>query len=495
MSERVLGNGRYELLDELGSGGMATVYRAKDLENGTIRAVKVLDDRFSHKAEILKRFELEAMAMMKLNHDNIVKLHSCQLEGDERFIVMDFIDGESLLDRMTRGPLMPDEAVECIIPVLNALQLAHDNGIVHRDIKPHNILIDQQGKVYVSDFGIARCMDESEHSLTRTGMVMGTWAFMAPEQRADAKGVDHLADIYSAGATLYATVTGEVPKDLFAAELDPSIYRGISKPLETVIRRACAYWNSDRYPSARAMQNDLEITLGVLRNTRDVGRDFDSIQFRTNPDFNAEEPPPATAPGAPGPTPPKQSDSTPFRLSPDSPKPRPLKQGASEPEMRVGWMVFGVALVGCGIFFLMAQNLRDMNQPEAASAAPMVEIPEIKRKGRIPSDSSDRPVKGRPVLVHAKIENVALGDDLNWEVEIEGSNAYDKVQAWYRPKGGQNWTRSSLRRVKNRYEGGIPVDRMLSGGIEYWIEAKPYRKGLPTLTQGSEQRPIHVFVY
>ena len=99
------------------------------------------------------------------------------------------------------------------------------------------------------------------------------------------------------------------------------------------------------------------------------------------------------------------------------------------------------------------------------------------------------------MLTHSPIKNVALGEDLNWTVKIQGSNAYDKVQAWYRPKGEDNWTRSTLRRVKDGYEGGIPVDRMLSVGIEYWIEAKPYRKGLPTLKQGSEQRPIQVFVH
>ena len=495
VTEQFLGNGRYELLDELGSGGMATVYRARDLEDDTIRAIKVLDDRFSHKAEILKRFELEAMAMMKLDHKNIVKLHSCQLEGDERFIVMDFIDGESLLDRMTRGAIQPDHAVECIIPVLDALQLAHDNGIVHRDIKPHNILIDQNGTVFVSDFGIARCMDENEHSLTRTGMVMGTWAFMAPEQRADAKGVDHLADIYSVGATLYASVTGEVPKDLFAAELDPSIYQGVSKPLETVIRRACAYWNSDRYPSARAMRNDLEITLGVLRNTRETARDFDSIQFRTNPDFHDEEPPPPQPRPEPSGPPNMEPPAPPLRLGPETRSSRPQSVSRSDGEMRVGWMVLGVALIGCGIFYLLAKDLRDRVDSAETVKAPTIEIPGAKRKGRIPIDSTDRPVEGRPVLMHTEVENVALGEDIVWRVEVKGSNAYDQVQAWYRPQGMEGWIRSGLRRVKDGYEGSIPVDRNLSVGVEYWIEAKPYRKGLPTLQQGSESRPIRVFVY
>ena len=487
MSTRVLGDGRYELLDELGSGGMATVYRARDTESGQIRAVKILDDRFSHKAEILKRFELEAMAMMRLDHDNIVKLHSCQLEGDERFIVMDFIDGDSLLDKMSREPLGASEAIEVIIPVLDALQLAHDNGIVHRDIKPHNILMNQAGKVFVSDFGIARCIDENEHSLTRTGMVMGTWAFMAPEQRADAKGVDHLADIYSVGATLYAAVTGEVPKDLFAAELDPSIYRKVSKPLESVIRRACAYWNSDRYPSATAMRSDLEIMLGVLNSPRDARQDFDSIQFRTNPDFSQSDLPQAT--------PEPKAERAPLKLRPTAKSTPVMKAEKKESELRVGWMVIGIALIGCGGFFLLAQNLQQQELGRSETVAPAVDIPIVQRKGRIPSDTSNRPVEGQPTLVHEETKNLELGEDLVWKVDIRGSNAYDKVQAWYRPQGDGTWIRSNLRRVKDGYEGSIPVDRMLGAGIEYWIEAKPYRKGLPTLQHGSEQRPIRVFVH
>ncbi|MGB0641208.1 MAG: serine/threonine-protein kinase, partial [Myxococcota bacterium] len=222
MPDRTLADGRYELLEELGVGGMATVYKVFDTHLKVVRAIKLLDDRFSQKPEIVKRFEMEASTMAKLTHDNIVKLYNVHLNDVERFIVMDYIDGPSLLHLMQEEVLDVPSAIRIMIPVLNALQVAHDNGVVHRDIKPHNILLSKADGVYVSDFGIARCIDTDEMSLTRTGMIMGTWAFMAPEQRADSKGVDHLADIYSVGATLYATVTGETPKDLFASEIDPT---------------------------------------------------------------------------------------------------------------------------------------------------------------------------------------------------------------------------------------------------------------------------------
>ena len=494
MSLRMLENGRYELLDELGSGGMATVYRAQDHREGVIRAIKVLDERFSHKEEILKRFELEAMAMSKLDHKNIVRLYGCHLEGDERYIVMDFIDGDNLLGKMGKGRIPDAEAVRLMIPVVDALQAAHDKGIVHRDIKPHNILLDKSDTVYVSDFGIARCIDEGEESVTRTGMVMGTWAFMAPEQRADAKGVDHLADIYSVGATLYAAVTGEVPKDLFAADLDPSIYRGISQPLESVIRRACAYWSSDRYPSAHAMMSDLEITLDILQNKREVPRDFGAIQFRTNPEFTDTQPPPPLSIPVAKPPEAEQKAVAPTKGTSSSQRVLPTgKRSSSDGEMRVGRMVFGIALILCGIFYLLA---RDVSQePKPTEAVLAVEIPAIERKGRIVSDMDDGPIAGRPVLEHAAVDNAVMGEDLVWNVKIPGSNAYDRVQAWYRPQGSDTWSRSRLRRVGDGYKGSIAVDRMLGGGIEYWIEAKPYRKGLPNLSQGSAEKPIRVFVH
>jgi serine/threonine protein kinase len=491
---RVLQSGRYELLGVLGTGGMATVYRARDAEGGAMRAVKVLDDRFSHKAEILKRFEIEAMAMATLDHPNIVRLHDCQLEGSERYIVMDLIDGDSLLDQMKRGALTPEEAVRVMIPVVDALQAAHDKGIIHRDIKPHNILISKSGQVFVSDFGIARCIEESELSLTRTGMVMGTWAFMAPEQRADAKGVDHLADIYSVGATLYALITGEVPKDLFAAELDPSIYRGISKPLESVIRRACAYWNSDRFPTALAMKAELELTLSFIEKGGLQGSKFDGIQFRTNPDFQRDVQPPPTStagvtqhPGIARSVPASRKVPAAIHRSSASARPKPPEQ------TRVGWFIAAIVFAAGSLMIWFIQDLSKFTDEPAQREA--VELPAAKRKGRIPSDGGIKNVKGRPVLAHEEIKTVEMGGDLVWSVGVTGSDAYDKVQAWYRPQGTDSWNRAQLRRVGDGYKGSIEVDRMSSGGIEYWIEARPFRKGLPNLTQGTKKRPIRVFVH
>jgi len=490
---RVLQSGRYELLDVLGTGGMATVYRARDVESGAIRAVKVLDDRFSHKAEILKRFELEATAMSTLDHPNIVKLHDCQLEGSERYIVMDLIDGESLLDLMKRAPIEVERAIEIMIPVVDALQAAHDKGIIHRDIKPHNILLSRSGQVFVTDFGIARCIEESELSLTRTGMVMGTWAFMAPEQRADAKGVDHLADIYSAGATLYAAITSEVPKDLFAAELDPSIYNGISKPIESVIRRACAYWNSDRFPSARAMKMELELTLAFIRNQAGQSSQFDGIQFRTNPEYGSDAPP-LSAP-RPESTTPEASSGEPTLSPRPEPKTKRRPQSARRPAetTKVGWLIAALVLGGGSLIVWLMQDLAKVTQePEAVE---VVALPTVKHKGRIPSDGGIKNVQGKPVLHHTEHTTVAMGGDLVWSVRVTGSEAYDKVQAWYRPQGAESWSRSQLRRVGDGYTGRIVVDRMMSDGVEYWIEAKPYRKGLPNLKHGSQKKPIRVFVH
>jgi len=475
-------NERYEILEPLGSGGMATVYRCRDKESGAVRAIKVLQQRLAHTTEVLKRFENEAAAMDRLSHPHIVPLHDVSFDTEQKFIVMDFIDGESLLDRMERKGLSPKEAVSLIIPVLDALQTAHENGIVHRDIKPHNILISRSNHVFVSDFGIARCVDETDMSITRTGMVMGTWAFMAPEQRADAKGVDRLADIYSVGATLFAAVTGQTPKDLFAAELDPGIYKGVPKTIEAVIRRACAYWTSDRYPTAMAMKADLELTLGMLESGKDRNGPRD-VSFVDDPPAIPAEPIETSRPVV------RQAVRGSHRGIRPAPLPKRSGRGA-----QVGLAVGIIVLVGLmGWMFLNTMN-RVGESSTASDLTIEVELPKVKRKGRIGQDNLGEVEAFVPVLTHTPHVPVPMGDDLPIEVTIEGSKAYDKVQAWYRPVGQTEWNKTRLRRVGGGYLGSIPMTRIFSEGVEYWIEATPYTGGLPSLVHGSKGKPVRILI-
>ena len=178
-------------------------------------------------------------------------------------------------------------------------------------------------------------------------------------------------------------------------------------------------------------------------------------------------------------------------------RPQPRRPNVSstreEEGLKVGWLVFALALLGCGVFYSLAKDIRapTPTPPEAVK----VDIPAPKAKGRIPSDREVGEVEGKPELKHTDITDVALGDDLVWSVQVSGSNAYDKVQVWYRPQGTDSWSKSTLRKTREGYKGRIAVDRMMGAGVEYWIEAKPYRKGLPNLTHGSENRPVRVFVH
>jgi serine/threonine protein kinase len=258
--------GRYRLLDSLGTGGSSAVYRAWDEEEQAFRAVKVLDGAVAHSARVRGRLLQEAEIMARLQHPNVVMVHHAGMDGDRVFLVMELLLGGSLMERIAEdGPLPARMACTVMGGVLSALQCAHDHGVVHRDVKPHNVLLDGKGTPKVTDFGIARSDDAA---LTRTGTVLGTLAFMPPEQKLSARRVDLRSDVYAAGATLYTLLTGRFPHDLYAAQLDESIsrelYKDIAEPLALVIRRATAFRLDERYASASAMQAAIAAAVSEL---------------------------------------------------------------------------------------------------------------------------------------------------------------------------------------------------------------------------------------
>jgi serine/threonine protein kinase len=257
-----LAEGRYRLIEVIGSGGMATVYRAFDARLQVPRAIKILLPALANRERLRARFEAEARTMALLEHRNIVRVYDVGSDGNRVYIVMELVEGGSLVDRLEElGPLPPRQAVDVCLHVLAGLAVSHSRNIVHRDIKPHNVLLTSDGEVRVTDFGIAR-LAESNDNLTKTGAIMGTWGFMAPEQRADSKGVDVRADLYSVAATLYSCVTNETPMDLFAAELDSSMLARVPGPLAEVIRKATCYDREERYADTTAMA-------AALREIRD----------------------------------------------------------------------------------------------------------------------------------------------------------------------------------------------------------------------------------
>ena len=262
-SGTVLGD-RYELHDVVGSGGMATVWRATDRVLDRQVAVKVLHARLAEDPALLDRFRTEATASARLTHPNIVHVFDTGSDGPTAYIVMELCEGETLGERLARtGPLPPDEAAAIMVQVLSALEFAHEHDLVHRDVKPANVLLLPEGRVLVTDFGIAKAAYQGTDPTT-TGRVLGSVPYLAPEQ-VEGRAVDPRADVYAAGAMLYQLLTGrvpfEAPTDIAAAMLrltrDPapprSIRPGIPRSIEAVVQRAMARDPADRFASAADM--------------------------------------------------------------------------------------------------------------------------------------------------------------------------------------------------------------------------------------------------
>jgi serine/threonine protein kinase len=203
--------GDYELLEKIAEGGMGAVYKARRRGSVELAAVKVLPVHLAKNVVLLKRFEQEYNAASTLNHPNIVRALHFGQEGDSRYLVMEFVEGESLGKRLERDRPLPEaEAIRIIAQVASGLQKAHKAGLVHRDVKPDNILLTRNGVAKLADLGLVKEVD-NDLNLTRTGRGLGTPHYMAPEQFRDAKHVDARSDVYSLAATLYVMVTGEVP--------------------------------------------------------------------------------------------------------------------------------------------------------------------------------------------------------------------------------------------------------------------------------------------
>ncbi len=270
MTERILAN-RYRLIEQIGMGGMAIVYRAVDLRTGHNVAVKVLRPEYNEDREFISRFQREAEAASKMTHHNIVNLLDVGMDGENRYLVMEYVQGKTLKAVIQeRGKLSAPLACQIAIRILSALEHAHRNGIVHRDIKPQNILVHEDGHIKVADFGIARIADSA--TLTHGDNVMGSVHYFSPEQ-ARGEGATAASDIYSTGIVLYEMLTGRVPYDgdnpvavamqhLHAAPAPiQSISPDVPPSVVRVCMRAMEKNPAARYQTAREMAADLRVAL------------------------------------------------------------------------------------------------------------------------------------------------------------------------------------------------------------------------------------------
>jgi len=268
-------DGRYRIVRKLGTGGMADVYLAEDQELGRRVAIKILNDRHAADDSFIERFRREAKNAAGLSHPNIVSIYDRGTAEDTYYIAMEYLDGRSLKELIvSRGPAPIKIAVEYARQILAAVGFAHRHGIVHRDIKPHNVLVGPEGRLKVTDFGIAR---SGASQMTEVGSIIGTAQYLSPEQARGAP-VDQTSDLYSVGVVLFELLTGEVPftgdtpleiamKHLSEVPKPPSELRpDVPHDLDLVVLRALAKDPSERYGTAEEMDADLERVLKGLRS-------------------------------------------------------------------------------------------------------------------------------------------------------------------------------------------------------------------------------------
>jgi serine/threonine protein kinase len=261
--------GDYDLVEKIAEGGMGAVYRGRERASGQAVAVKIVPPHMTSNPVLMKRFEQEYNAAKTLDHPNIVRAVAFGMHGKQPYLVMEFVEGESLGDRLEREKRLPEpEAIRIVAQVAQGLHRAHKQGLVHRDVKPDNILLTRDGQVKLADLGLVKEL-EADLNLTRTGRGLGTPHFMAPEQFRNAKNADARCDIYSMAATLYMMVTGDLPfkscgpldawmKKIHneltpAREVEPSL----SERTDWAIRRAMSSDPNMRPSSCREFVEDL----------------------------------------------------------------------------------------------------------------------------------------------------------------------------------------------------------------------------------------------
>jgi serine/threonine protein kinase len=366
--------GDYQILDELGSGGMGRVWRVRNVITERIEAMKVLLPDLAGRQELAARFQREIKLMASLNHPNIAALRTAFTADNQLYMVMEYVEGTNLADKLEKGPIAVGDAVNYVTQVLSAVSYAHQQHIIHRDIKPANMMLTPQGVIKLMDFGIAR--GGEERSLTMTGTTMGSLSYMSPEQ-VKGEATDARSDLYSVGVSLYEFVTGQRP---FTATSDYSImaahvkeapkppvelHPGLPPALNEIILMAIAKDPAQRFQTADAFRNALS-SVPVSAPTPAMLEAATVDSMAALPNLPA---PPAATPARPVSAPAAVLKSPPAPATNPTPGPMPPPSAGSGHRglyMTLGALIVLAGLVVAGIYVPRISKTH-ANRPDANS--------------------------------------------------------------------------------------------------------------------------------
>lgn len=346
--------GSYRLIQQMGQGGMATVYKAYHAALDRYVAIKVLHPVFTEDASFLARFQREAKTVARMDHPNIVPIYDYSEFEGRPYLVMKFIEGETLKAHMARGALSREEILQITRAVGSALSYAHRNRVLHRDIKPSNVLLSNDGQIYLADFGLARMAQSGESSLTADRLI-GTPQYMSPEQALSKPDLDARTDIYSFGVMLYEMLVGRVPfnADTPFAVIHDHIYTPLPLPrqvkpdlpeaVERVLLKALAKNPDDRFSEVEQLVNALELALTEGAVPPPVGMAEETGSVSTVP-IETPLPPEETIPTlTPAGMPAAAADAEKLTISPvASPKP---SEPPAKKRLKTGWVIGGVVVL------------------------------------------------------------------------------------------------------------------------------------------------------
>ncbi len=394
--------GAYEIVEKLGKGGMATVYKAYHAALDRHVAIKVLHATFKDDESFLRRFSREAKVVARLEHTHIVPVYDFAEHDGYPYLVMRYIEGETLKDRMSQGTLPKSEVVRIATAVADALDYAHQQGVLHRDIKPSNILLTKGSGVYITDFGLARITQAGESTLSQD-MIMGTPQYISPEQAKGEQEIDGRTDVYSFGIVLYELITGRVPFQsdtsyaiIHAQIFDPpplpsELNAKVGPELETVLLKALSKAPADRYQTAGELAADfrgalLESPTNIAPAGATVLPDYTPLGMTQVKEETNTPPPLVDLSDAP------VSEATAVPAPPVKP-PKKWRRLVT---------VVGVLVGICLCLFLLSVINNNRNQNETAAAKPTITVP------KTPALSNDETAVPPPT---ATITNSAINLD------------------------------------------------------------------------------------